>query len=221
MSNSITITAADGHPFSAYAAGDPGSHRGIVLVQEIFGVNEHIRNVADRYAKGGFYVLAPALFDRAQKRVELDYNEAGVSHGVGLMSRITSEQALADVRATLAHLGRRTKAIIGFCWGGTIAWNAAGQIEDLSCAVGLYGGGIAANRSKQPQCPVQLHFGEQDPHIPMTDVNAIRQSRPDVDIHTYANAGHGFCCDARGSFHAESAAIARTRVLAFLARHMG
>ncbi len=220
MSHSARLTASDGHEFLAYVAGDPASSRGIVLVQEIFGVNEHIRSVADRYSKDGFYVVAPALFDRIERNVELDYTEAGVGHGVSLMSRIDADDALKDARAAFDHLGGRAKAIIGFCWGGTIAWQAACRMKDMSCAVGFYGGGIVQDRLVPPVCPVQLHFGEQDPHIPMTDVDAIRQANPGVEIFTYASAGHGFCCDARGSYHAASAALSRSRVLAFLSANM-
>jgi carboxymethylenebutenolidase len=220
MNETIQIKAADGHEFSACVSGDSASSRGIVLVQEIFGVNEHIRNVADRYAREGFYVVAPALFDRAERNVELHYNEAGISHGVALVGKIAPQDTLRDVEAALAHLGTRAKTIIGFCWGGTIAWQAAGTLMGLTCAVGFYGGGIAASLAVKPLCPVQLHFGEQDPHIPMADVDAIRQAAPDVEILTYPDAGHGFCCDARGSFHAQSEALAKRRVLEFLTRHM-
>lgn len=221
MGDLINIQAADGHEFSAYVAGDAHNSRGIVIVQEVFGLNEHILNVADRYAQRGFYVVAPALFDRIETGVELGYDEAGISRGIEIVSEIASDDALRDIRASLDHLGARSKTIIGFCWGGTLAWLAAGQMKDLCCAVGFYGGGIAGSKDEQPLCPVQLHFGQDDPHIPMADVDAIKQRNPDVEVLTYAGAGHGFCCDARGSFHAESEALAKRRVLDFLAKQMG
>lgn len=220
MGEWITLKASDGFAFSAYVAGDATSKRGLVVVQEIFGVNHHIRNVCDRYAAEGYFVVAPALFDRVEKGIELAYDDVGVAKGVDIVGKVSMEDALKDVKASLDHLGSRNKAVIGFCWGGTLAWLAASKFADLDCAVGFYGGGVAANKDIALQHPVQLHFGADDPHITQDDVLSIAQAHPEIGVFSYPGAGHGFCCDERGSYHAESAALARQRALEFLGANM-
>lgn len=216
MGHWTNLTASDGHVLSTYVAGNADASRGIVIVQEVFGVNNHIRNVCERYAREGYLVVAPALFDRVEKGVELNYDELGVARGVDLVGRIQGDHALMDVDAAIDHLGDRKKGIVGFCWGGTLAWLAAARFGKLSAAVGFYGGGIATNKDIHLLVPVQLHFGQEDPHIPSSDVAAIIAAQPDVQVLTYAEAGHGFCCDERGSFHASSAALSTGRALDFL-----
>ncbi|MBB2204537.1 dienelactone hydrolase family protein [Gluconacetobacter takamatsuzukensis] len=220
MNQTITLTASDGHTLSAYTAGPANAPRALVVVQEIFGVNHHIRTVADGFAAEGYRVIAPALFDRAQRGVELAYDQEGVQKGLDLRAAIPPEATLRDIVAA-AHALRREPAhtgIIGYCWGGTIAWQAACRTDDFGAAIGWYGGGIAAERTLQPHCPVELHFGETDSAIPLSDIAAIRAAHPDLAIYTYPDAGHGFGCSERGSFNAPAAALARTRSLAFFDR---
>lgn len=220
MGDWTTLTSSDGTRLSAYVAGDPESQRGIVIIQEVFGVNHHIRNVCERYAKEGYLVIAPALFDRIEKGVELDYDEAGVAKGVEIVGQLSTDDSLKDVKAAMDHIGGRSKAIIGFCWGGTLAWIAASKFDDLDAAVGFYGGGIAASKDIGITRPIQLHFGAEDPHIPQSDVAAISAAHPEIDVFSYPGAGHGFCCDERGSFHQASADLAKERVLKFLSSKM-
>ena len=216
MGNWVKLKASDGHELSAYVAGQESSLRGICVLQEIFGVNAHIRSVCDRFADHGYYVVSPALFDRVERDVELGYDEPGMKKGVSIVGQITDANTLADTEAALAFLEDRKKAVLGFCRGGSIAWLAAARIEGLAAAVGFYGGGIAANKGLEPGCAVQLHFGAKDPHIPLADVEQVRAAHPEVQVFTYPDADHGFFCDARGSFHAESAKNAEERVVKFL-----
>jgi carboxymethylenebutenolidase len=218
----IELMAADGHRLSAWRAGPAEAPRGLVVVQEIFGVNRHMRRVADHLAAQGHAVICPALFDRAEREVELDYAPEDVARGRALRARVPEAGTLADIAAAAAALpaGAR-RGIIGYCWGGTVAWWGATRMEGFAVAVGYYGGGIAASREVPPRCPVQLHFGEQDASIPMADVEAVRAARPEVEVHVYPGAGHGFACEERGSFDAAASALAEQRALAFLARHLG
>jgi carboxymethylenebutenolidase len=214
------LKASDAFELSAYVAGNPKSTRGLVVVQEVFGVNNHIRNVCERYAKDGFLVIAPALFDRVERGIELAYDDAGIAKGVETVGKVSMENALKDVAAALGYLGNRKKAVIGFCWGGTVAWVAASQFDGIEAAVGFYGGGIAASKDLKLKHPVQLHFGAEDPHIPQNDVSAISQAHPEIDVFSYPGAGHGFCCDERGSYHEKSAALAKERAVSFLTSNM-
>ncbi|GBQ30761.1 carboxymethylenebutenolidase [Gluconacetobacter sacchari DSM 12717] len=217
MSQTITLTAADGHTLSACVAGPAAAPRALVVVQEIFGVNRHIRAVAESFAAEGYRVIAPALFDRAERGVELAYDQDGVRQGLSLRATIPAEETLLDIRAAARSLGLPPAhtGIIGYCWGGTIAWQAACRTGDFGAAVGWYGGGIAAERALIPRCPVELHFGETDGSIPLSDVAAIRAAHPDLPVYTYPDAGHGFGCPERASFNAPAADLARTRSLAF------
>jgi carboxymethylenebutenolidase len=222
MSQTLTLTAADGHRLSAYRAGPATAARGLVVVQEIFGVNAHMRSVCDRLASRGYAVVCPALFDRAEPGVELGYAAEDVARGRELRARIPNEGPVADIEAAAAALPDGAKrGIIGFCWGGTIAWWGATRTTRFAAASCWYGGGIAATREETPRCPVQMHFGEQDASIPLTDVDAIRAAQKDVEIFVYANAQHGFGCDARASFDPASAELAWRRTYAFLDRHLG
>lgn len=222
MSQTITLTAADGHSLSAYAAGPAKAARGLVVVQEIFGVNAHMRSVCDRLASRGYAVICPALFDRTERGVELGYTAEDVARGRELRGRIANDGPVADIEAAAAALPEGAKrGIIGFCWGGTIAWWGATRTTRFAASSCWYGGGIAATREETPHCPVQMHFGEQDASIPLTDVDAIRAAQKDVEIFVYANAQHGFGCDARASFDPGSAELAWRRTHAFLDRHLG
>ncbi|MBW4021897.1 MAG: dienelactone hydrolase family protein [Proteobacteria bacterium] len=216
----VTLTAADGHSFSAYRASPEGARMGLVVVQEIFGVNGHMRFVSDTFAEAGFAVISPALFDRAEKDVELGYAQEDVQKGLALRAKITEEQVMMDVEAAAAALGTPTIGVIGYCWGGTIAWWGATRSRSFKAAVGWYGGGIAATKTETPNCPVQLHFGAEDHGIPMTDVDAIRAAQPGVEVFVYEGAGHGFGCEQRASFDQKSFEQAQSRSLDFFRKHL-
>ncbi|ABQ30119.1 MULTISPECIES: dienelactone hydrolase family protein [Acidiphilium] len=220
MGEMINLTASCGHKFQAYAAGDTASQRGIVIVQEIFGVNSHMRQISDHLASFGYRVVTPALFDRVERGVELGYDAAGRDKGLALRAEITDEAVMRDIEASAAALSPRPTGIIGYCWGGTIAWWGATRSKSFKAAIGWYGGGIAATRSEKPNCPVQLHFGAEDKGIPLADVESIRKAQPDVGIFVYPGAEHGFGCHDRPSFNPRANEIAEHRSLAFFAEHV-
>jgi|KBSMisStandDraft_5_1062788.scaffolds.fasta_scaffold40853_5 carboxymethylenebutenolidase len=212
-----TLQAADGHRLAAYRAVPAGKPRGaLVVVQEIFGVNSHIRAVADGYAADGWLAIAPAMFDRVERGIELGYTPADIERGRELKGGCSNDHALLDIAAAVDTVRSAGKvAVIGYCWGGTLAWLAACRQPGLSAAVSYYGGGIGELIDLTPRCPVLAHFGERDASIPLTVPEALRKAHPEVEIHIYP-AGHGFNCDQRGSFDAPSAKLARERSLAFL-----
>ncbi|MFT8247028.1 dienelactone hydrolase family protein [Roseomonas sp. BN140053] len=217
----IELTAADGHRFGAYQVGPSDAKRALVLVQEIFGVNSHIRRVCDSFAAEGFAVIAPALFDRAERGAELGYGPEDRQRGMALRKQVPDDGAMADIAASAAALPAGARhGIIGYCWGGTLAWWGATRSTGFVAAVGYYGGGIAGTRTEVPNCPVQLHFGEKDGGIPLTDVDSIREAQPGVEIFVYGGAGHGFACDDRDSFDPASTELARSRTRDFLNRHL-
>ena len=220
MGHMIELSASDGHTLGAYQAGPEDAAGGLVIVQEIFGVNSHIRSVCDRFAAEGFAVVAPALFDRVERGVELGYGEADRERGIALRSGVSAEASMADVHAAAAALGQRKLGIVGYCWGGTVAWWGATRSKSFEAAVGWYGGGIAATREETTACSVQLHFGAEDHGIPLSDVEAIRASQPGVELYVYPGAGHGFGCDQRGSFDKPAADLAYGRTLDFVRRHL-
>lgn len=220
MGSFITLTASDGHRFQAWTDGPEDAPHGLVVIQEIFGVNNHIRNVCAAFAAQGYRVVAPALFDRVEPGTELGYTAADVARGRELRAKVSNDGVMLDVNAAATYLGQRTLGIVGYCWGGTIAWWGATRTDHFKAAVGWYGGGIAATRTELPKATVQLHFGEKDSGIPLTDVDAIHQAQPGLEIFIYADAQHGFGCDERDSYSAPDAAQAQERTLAFLARHL-
>jgi carboxymethylenebutenolidase len=218
----VQLSAADGHGLSAYRAGPAEARRGLVVVQEIFGVNHHMRNVCDRLAAEGYAVICPALFDRVERGIELDYASEDVARGRELRSKVPEAGTMADVEAAAAALPAGiARGIIGYCWGGTVAWWGATRSRSFCAAVGWYGGGIAGTREEVPNCPVQLHFGDRDASIPNEDVERIRAAQPGVEIFVYPGAQHGFGCDERGTYSAPDAELAQRRSLDFLARHLG
>jgi carboxymethylenebutenolidase len=227
MSEWITLKASDGNELAAYMARPEGDTVGaLVLVQEIFGVNPHIRRVADEYAADGFVVIAPALFDRYEKGVELKYEGEDMKKAFELYQKLKPETALLDVAAAYERLGVENKGIgvIGYCYGGFMSWLSATRGETLkmqpSCVVGYYPGGIGSVAKEEPSCPVMLHFGEDDDHIGKDQVEAVRSAHPEVEVFTYKGAGHGFNCDARGSYNPEAAKLARERSLEFLKKNI-
>ncbi len=195
---------------------------GIVLIQEIFGVNAHIRSVAERYAGHGYAVVTPSLFDLVEPGVELPYDESGFTRGRELKGQLPPEQVLPVIAAALAEAREATgkAATLGFCWGGLLAWLSATRLAP-DASVGYYGGGTIAYRDETPTCPVLLHFGEHDSHIPLDEVKDLHEAHRNIPMHVYEGAGHGFNCDARGDYHPEAARLAEERTLSFLATHLG
>jgi len=222
MGETVKLTANDRHSFDAYVARPADQPKaGLVIVQEIFGVNQHIRRIADGFAKDGYLAIAPALFDRVERGIELGYDKDDVAAGRAIRAKISWDQAMSDVSAALGFLAGAGKAgVIGYCWGGSVAWLAACRLNPAA-AVCYYGGNIHECRNEQPSCPVMFHFGEEDAGIPLDQVKEIGKAHPKQELFTYPGAGHGFNCEMRGSYHADSAAIARERTLAFLGRTIG
>ena len=222
MGRTINLTASDGHRLQAYEALAEGKARGgIVVVQEIFGVNGHIRRVADGYANDGYRVIAPALFDRVRPGIELGYSDADIAKGRAIREQVGFEQALADVAAALGALRETGNVgIVGYCWGGTVTWLAAARLDGFAAAASYYGGGIGKFAGEKPRCAVRCHFGEKDHAIPLDEVDAVRKANPAVEVFFYP-AGHGFNCDERASYDAASAALARTRSLELFRAHVG
>ena len=220
MGETIKLTTTDGATVGAYKAVPAGTPKGgMVVLQEIFGVNHHIRAVADLFAAQGYLAVAPALFDRVEPGVELGYGPDTMPKAADLRGKTKMDETLNDIAAAVAVAKQGGKVgVVGFCWGGTMAYAAAATC-DVAAAVGYYGGGIAGMAGTEPKVPTELHFGDKDKHIPLSDVDKIRQRHPYMPIFLYP-ADHGFNCDERGSYDAPSAAIARRRTFDFFARHL-
>jgi carboxymethylenebutenolidase len=221
-SSTIELTAADGHRFAAYVATPEGKARGaIVIAPEIFGVNSHIRSVADGYAADGYLAIAPALFDRAQRGYDTGYSPDEIQAGIAIMQKVDMADAMKDVAACVAHAAQAGKvAIVGYCWGGTVAWVAAARVGGLACSIPYYGGGIPSFADEKPACPVMFHFGEQDKSPTPEQARNVAAANPSAIAHFY-DAGHGFNCDQRGSYDAAASKLARGRTLEFLGKHVG
>ncbi len=222
MSDKVKLTASDSHDLDAYVARPSGAPTaGLVVIQEAFGVNSHIRSVADGYARDGFLAIAPALFDRFQRGVELGYTPEDLQKGIALAQRI-NDDAVKDMDAAIAWLRERKAAkigVIGYCLGGTMAWLAATRLN-IAAAVGYYGGHIARFAQETPHCPVMLHFGKLDKHIPKEEIDKVQALHPEVQVFWYEDADHGFSCNDRASYNPEAAKLARERSLAFLKQHL-
>lgn len=204
----------------AYLAEPAGQPKGgIVVIQEIFGVNGHIRDVTDRFAAAGYTAIAPALFDHVEKGVELGYDEAGVHKGIELVGKLGFDLPMQDVAAAAARIGAAGKVgTVGFCWGGTVAYLAAIRLGLPS--VSYYGGGNTRLVDQKAKAPLLFHYGENDAHISASDRALVQQANPQAPMYVYP-AGHGFNCDQRGSYDADSAKLAMQRTLAFFAEHLG
>ncbi|MGH7318553.1 MAG: dienelactone hydrolase family protein [Candidatus Rokuibacteriota bacterium] len=223
MGEMLTLTAEDSHRLAAYRATPSGKGRGaLVMVQEIFGVNSHIKAVCDGFADDGYMALAPALFDRVERDVAIGYTQADIERGRAIRGKLVLDDVIRDVRAAVQEPGTSgfKVGVVGYCFGGTVAWLAATRIDGVAAAVGYYGGGIADAAQEQPRCPVMLHFGETDASIPKEHYEKVAQLHPKLPIHIYP-AGHGFNCDQRASYHEPSARLARQRTLEFLRQHVG
>ena len=218
----FTLTASDSFKLGAYRADPAGSPKGgMVVIQEIFGVNQHIRAVCDSFAKEGYVAVAPALFDRTQKDFQCGYTPPEIEQARTFVAKPDWDAMMRDTDSAIKEIKSvGPVGIIGFCMGGTIAFLAATRLSGLSAAVAYYGGRIVAFADEKPKCPLQMHFGEKDASIPMTDVEIIKQKRSDSEIFVYKEGGHGFHCDERGSFHKESRDLAWQRTAAFFSKHM-
>jgi carboxymethylenebutenolidase len=221
MGENINLTAKDGVTIGAYRSAPADEPKGgMVVLQEIFGVNHHIRAVADRYAAAGYLAIAPALFDRVEPGIELGYGESDRPRAIEIRGQTKLEETLADIEAAVALAAAGgSVGVVGYCWGGTLAWAAATRLSGISAAVGYYGGGIAGMLNEQPRAPVMLHFGERDKHIPLSDVEKIKAAHPEIPVFIYP-ADHGFNCDERGSYDAASAKEAQARTFAFFAENL-
>jgi carboxymethylenebutenolidase len=228
MGQFIKLKAADGFVFPAYVAEPAGKPKAaVVVLQEIFGVNSHIRDVTDRFAAQGYLAIAPATFERVKPGVDIGYNEATMKEGIALKAAVMAlpgEGVLQDIQAAIDHAAKTSGGkvgIIGFCWGGLMAWQAACKLDGLSAAVPYYGGGMVADAeiARQPKVPVMAHFSDHDHSVPMDGVNAFMKAHPEVEAHIYA-ADHGFNCDQRGAYNEDAAKLARERTLAFFAKQL-
>ena len=220
MGRKLRLKASDGFELGAYRADPAGRPRGrVVVIQEIFGVNNHIRSVCDRLADAGYTALAPQVFDRVERDFETGYSDAEVAHARTYIAKLDWAKVMTDTEAAIDALKREgAVAVMGFCLGGSVSYLAATKTGGLAGAVCYYGGQIIQHIDKKPRCPVQMHFGAHDTHIPLSDVETMKQKQPQAEIYIYQHAGHGFHCDERGSYDQPSSRIAWERTLGFLSR---
>ncbi|MCZ6852482.1 MAG: dienelactone hydrolase family protein [Gammaproteobacteria bacterium] len=221
MGEKTQIRSVDGFSLGAYQAA-PGTLKGaVVVIQEIFGVNSHIREVVDGYAEAGYFAVAPQIFDRVERDIELGYEESDMGRGVAIaFQSLDRTLALQDIQAAIETASVHGKvAVVGYCFGGLLAWLSACELEGLSAASCYYGGGVAGEVNRTAKCPVMMHFGELDAHIPQSDVAKVKESQPDVDVFVY-DADHGFNCDHRASHNAAAAELAKSRTLDFFTQHL-
>ncbi len=217
MGEHIKLTASDGFVLGAYQAEPAGTPLGaVVVIQEIFGVNVHIREVVDGYAAAGYFAIAPQIFDRVEPDIELGYEEADMNTGIGIISEKLDHAAVPlDIQAAINAASAHGKVgVVGYCFGGRLAWIAACELDGVSAASSYYGGGIADEVGRTAKCPVIMHFGELDQHIPLSDVDKVKAAQPGVPVYVYV-ADHGFNCDHRASYDATASALAKERTLAF------
>jgi carboxymethylenebutenolidase len=224
MGQWIELTAADGVRLAAYRADPPAECKprgGLVVAQEIFGVNSHIRAICDGFAADGYVTIAPALFDRYERNIDIGYTPEDITRGRELKARCTTEAALSDIAAArdAAALAGRV-GIVGYCWGGFVVWMSAARLPGFACAIAYYGGGILDASGEQPKCALMAHFGERDTMIPVAGVGKLAAAHPEVQVFVYP-ADHGFNCDQRQSYDPASAKLARERTLQFLRQNLG
>lgn len=217
----VTLTSPDGHAFAAYRVEPKGKPKGaIVVIQEIFGVNSHIRSLADGFAADGYLAIAPALYDRAERGVDLGYGEADIARGREIRTRLDWADVMRDVQTSVKEAASAGRVgIVGYCWGGAVAWLSSSRVAGLAAAVSYYGGGIGQMAAEPIKAPTMCHFGAKDPMIPLSDVDKVRAAHPEAEVHVY-DADHGFNCDQRHHYDAPSARLARERTMAFFARHL-
>ncbi len=215
MGQTIRITSSDGFVFDAYVTGPADAKAGIVVIQEIFGVNHHIRDMADRFGAAGYSVIAPCVYDRAEKNFEVGYTADDIARGRDVRMKLDDTKLMLDIDAAAKHLGKAKTGIVGYCFGGTASWWGATRSKSFAAASCWYGGGIPGTKNEVPGCPTQMHFGEKDGSIPMNDVDAVRAAQPKVDVYVYMGAQHGFGCDERGSYSKPDYDLAQQRTLDF------
>ena len=225
MSETIELKATDGFVCPAYVARPVGKPKGaVVVLQEIFGVNAHIRAVADGYCAQGYLAVAPATFHRVKRGVELGYDKPDMEAGIALKAAVEAlpvPGAMADIQAAIDYAAQAGKVgLVGYCWGGTLAYLSATRLQGLKCAVGYYVAHIVTHATERARVPVILHFAERDEYIPLVDIARIQQEHPAMPIHSYPGTEHGFNCDEREFFEPKSAALARQRTLSFIAEHL-
>jgi carboxymethylenebutenolidase len=227
MGNFIDLKSADGFAFPAYVAQPAGKAKAaVVVIPEIFGVNSHIRSVADGYAAQGYLAVSPSTFHRVKPNVELGYSQDDMGEGFALKTAVEALPApgvMQDIQAAINHAAQAGKVgIVGYCWGGLLTWRAACTLDGLGAAAPYYGGGMTTPEeiARKPKVPVMAHFGDQDHWISLESVEAFKKAHPEVEVHIY-NANHGFNCDQRASYDEAAAKLARERTLAFFARHIG
>jgi carboxymethylenebutenolidase len=222
LGKQFKLTTADKHSLGAYRADPQGTPKGgLVVVQEIFGVNHHIRAVCDRLAALGYVAVAPAVFDRFVRDFECGYTPDEIAHARSYLGNLNWEHMMHDIAAAQGDLKSvGPLGVIGFCMGGTAAFLAACRLNGLSAAVAYYGGMIGKFADEKPKCPLQMHFGEKDEGIPMSTVDEIKKKQPQAETYVYPGAAHGFYCDERASYNKDAATLAWSRTQEFLAKHM-
>jgi len=226
MPELVVLEAADGFKAQAYVARPDGKAKAaLIVVQEIYGVNKHMRAVCERWAEDGYLAIAPHYFDRVERNFHVDYDEAGTAQGKEISSKLSFDGVTAETTAAVAWLREHTDlgiGIVGYCFGGTVAWLGATRVSGIRAAVGYYGRMIAQFLDEKPRCPVMLHFGQDDPSIPAEQVDKIAAAHPDVTIYRYESAGHAFdrFSDPR-VYQPEAAALALDRTKTFFAQHLG
>lgn len=218
----INLKTTDEVTITAYEARSAGKCRGaVVVLQEVFGVNSHIRSVVDGYAEAGYYAIAPALFDRIEPGIELGYEMQDVERGVDLaFNQLQQQRTLEDIQSAIDHASQYGRVgVVGYCWGGLLTWLSACQLQKVDAASAYYGGGIPSQADMTPRCPIILHFGELDAHIPMDSVRDFTSRHPELPVYIY-KADHGFNCDQRASFDPAAASAAKERTLALFSEHL-
>lgn len=222
MGRLVNLTAADGIGVQAYRAEPVGVPRGgLVVVQEIFGINDHIRATCDRFAGDGYVAVAPALFDRYQRGVTLGYAPDDIARGRQLKAHARTDIALTDIAAARVSVAGAGKVgIVGYCWGGFVTWMCAARLAGFACAVCYYGGGMVEATDERPMCPVMAHFGERDTGIPVDGVRRFSEMHPEVKVYLY-DAEHAFNNDQRPSYDPAAAKLARARTIEFLNGNIG
>ena len=217
----IELTAADGHKFSAYREDPSGPPKGaVVVLHELFGIDPHIKKITASFAARGYVAIAPALFDRVKEDVVLGYDEAGLTEGLELKGQVGIGDAIADIQATFDSVKDAGKvAIVGYCWGGYLAYLASNKVSGVACAISYYGGGVTNEYQEKRKIPTLVHFSEVDPLVSLEEIVQFRAGRPDVSAFTYP-AGHGFNCDDRSSYNEEAAAKALERTLFWISQYV-
>ncbi|MBR1131808.1 dienelactone hydrolase family protein [Bradyrhizobium iriomotense] len=218
----IELTASDGASFSAYRAEPADTPKGaVVVLQDVFGVTPEICKVADAFAAKGYVAIAPSLFDRVKPGVSLGHDEGGKAEGAAISAQIGNEQAISDIQTTVDAVKSAGKvAVVGYCWGGDLAYTAANKVSGIACVIGYDGHGTVADYREKRKVPTLLHFGESDPELPPEAITQFRAWRPDVSAFTYPEATQGFGCDERGNYREDAAATALERTLFWISQYV-